>query len=423
VTVLFLVVFIDLVGFGIVIPLLPFFGEHFQATPAQVGLLMATYSAAQFLTAPLWGRLSDRIGRRPVLLASLAGIAVAYVFLAFSDRLWMLFAARAAAGAMAGNIGVAFAYVADVTRPEQRARGMGLIGAAFGLGFIFGPAIGGVMAGNDPLTADYRSPALAAAGLSALAWLLAVLRLPESLPAEARAAHLSMPPRRRRDELRAALSAPPVGLFIALSFLANFVFAGMESTFALWSRRQFGWGPEQNGYLFAGVGLLTAAMQGGAVGRLARRFGEKRLVVAGAGLLAVGMAGIPASTTVPALAAAMVVVAVGFGLMSPALNSLISLSIGSEVQGGVFGVARSATTLARVGGPIVAGALFGILGRHWPFFAGASVMVLVMAAAARAPAAGSATEVGSLRPARGLAISARSSAESSDEEEHPPRLS
>ena len=173
--ILFLVVFIDLVGFGIIIPLLPFFGEHFDGSPAMVGFLMATYSLTQFVAAPFWGRLSDRIGRRPVLLLTLAGASISYVLLAFSNGLLMLFIARGLGGFMAGNISAAFAYVADVTTPENRAGGMGAIGAAFGLGFIAGPAIGGILAGPDPLTADFRTPSLAAVGRTVVHLRLAEL--------------------------------------------------------------------------------------------------------------------------------------------------------------------------------------------------------------------------------------------------------
>ena len=192
---LFLIVVVDLIGFGIIIPLLPFYGEHFQADPQTVGLLMASYSLAQFISAPIWGRMSDRAGRRPVLLMSLAGAALAYLWLAFADSLWMLFAARLLGGLMAGNISAAFAYMADITTKENRAKGMGLIGAAFGIGFILGPAIGGILAGSDPTTADFRNPALAAAGLSLLALVLGIFRLPESLSADvrARAAALATP--------------------------------------------------------------------------------------------------------------------------------------------------------------------------------------------------------------------------------------
>src|SRR4051794_6967177 len=169
VLILFLIVFVDLVGFGLVIPLLPFFAERHGAAPETVTLVMATYSAAQLFAGPLWGRLSDRYGRRPVLLASLAGSVAAYLWLGFADELWMLFAARAVQGAMAGNIAAAQAYIADVTTPENRARGMGLIGAAFGLGFILGPAIGGLLAGSDPNAPAVHVPFFLGAALSALA--------------------------------------------------------------------------------------------------------------------------------------------------------------------------------------------------------------------------------------------------------------
>lgn len=378
---LFLIVFTDLVGFGLIIPLLPFYGEHFHASPADVGVLMATYSLAQFIAAPLWGRLSDRVGRRPVLAASLLGATLSYVWLAFSETLWMLFAARALGGFMAGNIATAFAYVADVTTPAHRAKGMGIVGAAFGLGFIFGPAIGGVLAGHDPAHADYRTPALVAAGLSALAMILTVALLRESLPKSVRLAHSRLPRSSRWRLLAEALRTPGVGRLIGIAFLATFVFAGMETTFAMWSRRQFGWGPEQNGYLFAFVGLISAAVQGGLVGRLARRFGEHRLVVSGAAGLALGMLAIPFASSVPLLAPAMLVVALGFSLMTPSLNSLVSLRVQSTVQGGTMGVSRSATTLARVLGPGWAGLLFEYVGKDWPYFVGALIMTVVIAIA------------------------------------------
>jgi DHA1 family tetracycline resistance protein-like MFS transporter len=385
---LFLIVFTDLVGFGLIIPLLPFYGEHFHASPAEVGLLMAIYSLAQFIAAPLWGRLSDRIGRRPVLAVSLLGATLSYGWLAFSDALWMLFTARALGGFMAGNIATAFAYVADVTTPANRAKGMGVVGAAFGLGFIFGPAIGGVLAGHDPAHADYRTPALIAAGLSGLAMILTVALLPESLPKSVRQAHSALPRASRRQLLAEALRKPGLGRLIGIAFLATFVFAGMESTFAMWSRRQFGWGPEQNGYLFAFVGLVSAAVQGGLVGRLARRFGEHRLVVSGAAALALGMVAIPFASSLPLLGPAMLIVALGFSLMTPSLNSLVSLQVQSSVQGGTMGVSRSATTLARVLGPGWAGLLFEYLGKDWPFFAGALIMagVIVIALALGADA-------------------------------------
>ena len=374
--ILFLVVFIDLVGFGLIIPLLPFYAEYFQASPDVVGMVMATYSFAQFLAAPMWGRLSDRMGRRPVLLVTLAGSVIAYIGLGLVDSLWMLFAARALGGAMAGNIAAAFAYVADVTTPENRARGMGLIGAAFGLGFIAGPAIGGILAGPDPVNADFQTPAFAAAGLSLAALALASARLKESLAPEMRAR--ASVKRSRWLEFKDIFMRPKVGLLIALSFLATFVFAGMETTFAMWSRRQFGWGPEQNGYLFASVGLLAAGIQGGLVGRLVGAFGEARLITHGAVSLAAGMVLLPFAESLIVLAASMILMAYGFSIINPSLNSLISLQVGKDEQGSVFGVSRSATTLARVVGPVWAGFLFATLGKDWPYFGGALVMAAVV---------------------------------------------
>ena len=375
--VIFLIVFIDLVGFGIVIPLLPFYGEHFQADPFTVSMLMATYSLGQFIAAPFWGGLSDRMGRKPILLISLVGSVFSYTWLAYATSLWALFAARAIGGLMAGNISTAFAYIADITTPENRAKGMGLVGAAFGLGFIAGPAIGGILAGPDPLTADYTSPALAAAGLSLTALLFALVMMKESLSPEHMEELKNKPKNGRFADFIETVNKPGVGLLIALSFLATFVFAGMETTFAMWSRRQLGWGPEQNGYLFAFIGIVAAALQGGAVGRLAKHFGEANLIVQGAFALAIGMALIPFCTTVEALVGAMVIVAYGFSVINPSLNSLISLKTEKTSQGTVMGSARSATTMARVVGPLWAGFLFASMGKDWPYWAGTVVMVIV----------------------------------------------
>lgn len=376
--VLFLVVVVDLIGFGIIIPLLPFFAVHFQASPFEVGMLMAVYSMTQFIAAPLWGRLSDRIGRRPVLLVSLAGAVATYVWLGLAEELWMLFAARAAGGIMAGNISAAFAYVADITTRENRAKGMGVVGAAFGLGFILGPAIGGIMAGSDPLNADYQSPAFAAAGLSAVALVLGIFTLKESLSLEIREKNRSKSGSSRLQQFREASQKPNIRLLLVLSFLAIFAFSGIEATFALWSSRQFGWGPEQNGYIFALTGLINAGMQGGLIGRMAKRFGEAQLLLQGAIALAIGMVLIPFASELWMLIVTMIIATYGFSVISPALNSLISLQTNEEDQGSMMGVTRSATTLARVGGPAWAGLLFSMLGMNWPFFGGACVMVVVI---------------------------------------------
>lgn len=379
--VLFFVVFIDLVGFGIVIPLLPFFGEHFQASPDVVTLLLATYSITQLISAPVLGRLSDKYGRRPILLFSLLGSIITYVWLGFAETLMMLFIARAFNGFMAGNIATAFAYIADITTPENRAKGMGVIGAAFGLGFIAGPAIGGILAGPDAANPNFQLPALTAAALSTIAFLLAIVKLKESLSEEARAKIAKMPPRKHWQSFFETLMRPRLGLLIGLSFLCTFVFAGMETTFAMWTRREFSWGPEQNGYLFAFLGIISALIQGGLIGRLSKKFGEGKLVMVGSLLLGIGIGLIPFSHTLTMLLVATTILACGFALSTPSLNSLISFEAGDTERGGVMGASRSAATLARVLGPVLAGVLFAQLGRDVPYYAGFVIMLIVAAIA------------------------------------------
>jgi DHA1 family tetracycline resistance protein-like MFS transporter len=373
---IFLIVFVDLVGFGLVIPLLPFYAVRFGATAPEVTWLLATYSLAQLVTAPYWGRLSDRFGRRPVLMSSMAAAALAYVWLGAATDLWMLFAARAFAGACAGNIAAAQAYIADTTTPENRAHGMGMIGAAFGLGFIFGPAIGGFLAGGNLATADLQTPAWVAAGLSvaALCGVLFVLR--ESLAPEARG-HAR--PAGRVGMIRGVLRRPVLSRLVVIFFLVTLAFAAMESIFALWALRQLDWGPETVGYVFAYLGLLSAIMQGGLTRRLTKRYGEEPLLSYGLVLLAVGLVIVPFAHGLPLLLCGFAVLAIGLGLSQPALNSLISRRAGSNEQGEVLGVTRSVGSLARVLGPPMAGYLFADLGHSSPYFWAAALVVGALA--------------------------------------------
>ncbi len=382
--ILFLIVCIDLIGFGIVIPLLPFYGLHFGATAGEVAWMMASYSVAQIFFSPLLGRLSDRLGRRPVLLGSLVCSVAAYLWLGFADALWMLFVARFLAGAGAGNIAAAQAYIADVTTPEARAKGMGMIGAAFGLGFTIGPAIGGLVAGDQPTATALAWPAFLAAGLSALAFVLALLRLKESLPAAAR--HAAERPGRWRMA-QEAWDRQALRRLLLLLFITVSAFAGMETTFALWANSAFGWGPHQVGYLFFFVGLVLVAVQGGLIRRLARRFGEARLVIAGAAFIGLGLAGLPFALALPALLTVTGCLALGMGLLSPSLNSLISREASFDEQGGILGVSQSASSLARIVGPFLAGPLFQYAGRDAPYALGALVMAGVVALALRLPRA------------------------------------
>ena len=369
---LILIVFIDLLGFGLIIPILPFYGLHFGASPGVVTLLMASYSLMQFIAAPIIGSLSDQYGRRKVILISLVGTCAAYVVMAHADSLTMLFAARAFAGLFAGNIAAAQAYIADITTPENRARGMGLFGAAFGLGFIFGPIIGGVLAGSGGGEVNFQIAPLFAAGLSAVAAALTVLILKESKNSRSQNGS-------RRGwfaPIRAAVRRADMKHLVCLFLLVMFVFAGLEATIALWAERQFSWGPLKVGYLFAYVGVVAAVVQGGLIGPATRRWREARVVVLGLCGLVVGFALMPLAQDMTVLLLATALLAGGFGLCNPALNSLISLRASADSQGAALGVAQSGASLARILGPAFAGGVFSIWGRHAPYLIGA-VLLLV----------------------------------------------
>jgi len=366
---LFFVVFIDLIGFGMVIPLLPLLGEAVGATPWDVGLLMASFSACQFVATPLWGALSDRVGRKPVVLAGLAGSAICYALMAQADTYWELFATRALAGLMAGNISAAFAYAADTTSPENRTKAMGIIGAAFGLGFIGGPALGGLLAGPGHAIADFAPPALAAAALSGTALVLALLTLKESLKPDSHS-HDG-----RRTGIKEALSSPALAFPLAAIFISTFAFAGMETTFAMWSERALAWGPRQNGFMFAYMGLVAALVQGGGTHRLAKKLGEWKTALIGAVLLAAGMAASVLADSVWLLAGPAAAMALGFGLVSPSLNAALSMVAKSNGMGAAMGAGRSVSTAARALGPVAAGFLFLQAGKAAPFIAGAMLLV------------------------------------------------
>jgi DHA1 family tetracycline resistance protein-like MFS transporter len=377
---LFLTVFVDLVGFGIIIPFLPFFAESLHAAPNEVTLLMTAFSLAQFVAAPLWGRLSDRIGRKPVLVATLLGLACAYVWLAFANSLVELFAARIFAGLMSGNIAVAQAAAADLSTPAERPKAMGMIGAAFGLGFLVGPAIGGVLSGFALGPTAIAPPAFAAAALSTVALVLAVIVLKESNPARAQADHSR---KGRIASLRETFADPRLRVFMVMAFLVPLAFAGVESTMALWTERAFGWGARNNGYLFSFLGLIAVLTQGLLIGRLSRIASEGTLVsaagaVAAAGLLLVAVA--------PAFWSAVTgfgLIVFGVSLATPAIASLVSRGAGASVQGTVMGASHAAQALARIAGPAAAGSLFVAVGPSGPYFFGALLMAALAVLALR----------------------------------------
>jgi len=379
---LFLTVFVDLVGFGIVLPLLPYYAERFGATPVTVTLLASAYTFSQFLFAPVWGRVSDRFGRRPIILLTIVGTMAGYFWLAFTDSLLTLFLARAFTGAMAANMAVIHAFVADVTPPETRARGMGRMGAAHGMGFVAGPAIGGLLAGADPTTPNFQLPFFIAAALSGIAFVLALLTVRESVTPEAKAAAARRPRKNRVAKFVESLARPQLGLLFLLMTMTPFVFSGIESTFVMWSERALGWGPSQNGYLYTFMGIMAVGVQGLLIGPLTSRFGEQRLIVAGPAMMFAGVTMLPFGSTFPWLCTSFGFIVFGTCITNPCLNSLISQHATSADRGSLLGVAQSCSGLARITGPIWGGFVFAAFGRDWPYFSGAVVMAAMVILAA-----------------------------------------
>jgi multidrug resistance protein len=368
--IVFVTVFIDLLGFGIIIPLLPFYAETFGATAFTVGLLATSFSLMQFIFAPIWGRLSDRVGRRPIILLGLLGSCLSYFAFGMASTLTSLFAARIFAGIAGANIPTAQAVVADLTTPENRAKGMGMVGAAFGLGFIFGPAIGGFLSRYG-----YSVPAFFASGLSLVNFIAAWFLLPETLKPE----HRAIERVGRLDALRSALARPHLPLLLVIGFLVVAAFSAFESTFALFAERSYGFGASSIGYVFAFVGIVLVIVQGFLVGKVVKRIGEHHIVPASLAIVAIGLLMIPATQSVAALLVANGVMAVGMGFNNPSLMSLVSRYSAAEDQGGVMGLTQSLNSLARIVGPLWGGFAFDRLGIGMPYITSAAVMGIAAA--------------------------------------------
>lgn len=369
--IVYFTIFLDLLGFGLIIPQLQYFADAFHATPAFIGLIQAVYSLMQFLFAPFWGRLSDRVGRRPILLVSIAGSAFSYLLFGLARDAGMIFFSRLLAGITAANLSTAQAYISDITPPQDRTRAMGLLGAAFGVGFILGPAVGGVLGawgGNLAI-------GLAGALLAGANWLSAFLRLPESLSTEKRnrtSGGYTFPLR----DLPRVLAIPHVGLLAVVLFTAIFAIANLESTFVLLAKHRFGLDQRQCGYLFAYLGVMGAVVQGGLVGKLSARFGETRLLIGGYLLQAPMLLLIPFAPGVGWLMVVLAVMAMGGGVAGPSLNGLISKLVPHDRRGEVFGVTQSLGSLARVVGPIWGGWSFGHLGMSAPYITAGMLMLV-----------------------------------------------
>ena len=366
---IFLAALANVIGLGVIVPLLPYFALHHGASAGEAAWLFSVFSLAQFLTAPLWGLLSDKIGRKPVILISFLGTTAAYLWLAFADTLLTIYLARIFAGVMNGWLATSQAFIADVTDEEGRAKGMGMLGAAFGLGFIFGPALGGYLAGGADV--NYQLPMIIAAVGSAAAFAISAVMLREPERHQTRGeSTLTFLPK--------LCAIPSLVTMIALYFALFFVFSGMESTLALWCDNVLGMGPQQVGYYLAFAGICGVIVQGWLVGKLAPRIGESRLVLIGLFTLAIGLAGLPCVPEPIWLVLPIALLSIGFGFANPSLQSLISRAAPENLRGGTMGVAQSANSLGRILGPAWAGYAFLAAGVSAPFISGAVLLIPVL---------------------------------------------
>jgi MFS family permease len=379
-------VFLDVVGLGVVIPVAPFYATSFGATPLQVGLLFTTFAAAQFLATPVLGALSDRFGRRPILLLSLAGETAGYLIMGLAPNLGVLYLARLVSGATAGNVGAATAYLADISAPEARTRTFGLFGAAFGVGFLFGPAMGGALS-----ALDIRAPALASAGLVCLNLIFAAVWLPESLPVARRS---SEPVRARANPLVLLLrlvDRPGLRRPLLATFLVNFAFSGMQTNLAVYLSERFAFGPGEVAALFVVMAVVGILAQAFLVGRLSARFSDVALLVLGFGLTVLAYLGIGLASFPQALWPVVGIQSLGSAFWRPALASLVSKLVSAREQGLVNGGSQSITSLASVLGPIGAGLAYEHVGIAAPYWLGAlatamAAVVMLGVSAGRPPA-------------------------------------
>lgn len=369
----------DLVGFGMIIPLSTFLAKDLGASPLEIGLLMTIYSLMQFIFSPFWGKLSDRVGRRPILLLSLFGSSTSYLFYAFSTELWMLYASRALAGFFGANISTAMAYIADVTDKDSRSKGMGLIGAAFGMGFVLGPFLGGVLGdlGNKispeaPFGMNFS--ALVASVICFLNFFVAIKVLKESLSKEARE---KIKPRKSRFEtLSKYITKPVIGQLLVISLFSTLAMAHMESTLFLYVKERFDWSLSFASYGFAYIGIMMVFTQGYLIRKLMPKYGERKLLAIGLVMATFGMAGISLTEGVWSMLLVQTVLAIGVGLLNPSLLGSISLSGDDSEQGEVMGVNQSMSALGRIIGPAIGGLVYQQIGKNVPYFFAASLMLV-----------------------------------------------
>lgn len=378
--VLFLSIVIDLIGLGLVLPLLPFYGQSFGASTSTITLLFSVYALVNFVTTPFWGNLSDRIGRRPLLLLSLAGSGVAYMWFGFTHSLMVLFLARALAGAMGYSMVIAQAYVSDITTPENRSQGMGILGAAFGLGFTLGPALSGVLVGLGGDEPNLRLPLFVAAGLSFMAFLWAWYMLPESKPRGAWRDRSPADPGRHSLTARIAkpwqiLKQNSVATFmISLSFWLRFGWFGSQTILALWLNHVWHWEAQHVGYVFLLLGFVAVVVQGGLVGPVTRQLGEINMLFLGLSFTVLAFICFLVAGNLYVLLLSLVLLSAGESFCRPALSSVLSQVIDQEYQGTVLGMAQSSMALASILAPVTAGVLFEHISPAMPFIGSACLV-------------------------------------------------
>jgi DHA1 family tetracycline resistance protein-like MFS transporter len=367
---LFIVCVIDVLGFGILIPLIPYMATRFGASPALITPILGTYSLFQLLGAPLWGALSDRYGRRPILISSMLGACGSYLLLAATTTVPMLFVARALAGFMAGNIAAAMAYASDISSSANRARSLGMVGAAIGIGFMLGPAIGGALAGEQLQSANFLLPALVSAALSLVAVLLVWLMLPESRTAEQRSRH-SLEARPSRFAL---LRERPVLRWLTLgALLVTFSQSMLDSTFAIWAMARYHVGPRTVGLAILALAIVAVAMQTIGVRGLVPRLGEYRLALAGIACWVCGMFTLALSSSLLLTLPGLVLCGLGAGAFTPSGSALASHQAQAHNRGAILGTYQVGTSLARVTAPFVSGSIFERFGPSAPFLLGGLV--------------------------------------------------
>lgn len=377
-----LIVLVDLLGFTIVMPLLGPFAKSYHFSPMQIGWLMAAFPLCQLVSGPILGRLSDRYGRRPVLIFSQAGTALSFLILGLSHNFTIMLLARMLDGASGGNILVAQAYIADVTKPEHRARSYGMIGAAFGVGFVLGPLLGGLIVSMPGVSPDWqlRLPFLAAAGFSTIAWILVLTRLPESRPGDgqARSSARVLSGRGLVDTIQ----LPGVGRLVLLGSLNVLAFAALEGTFALYLRERLEWTPRGVMFGFTFLGLVSALVQGGLIRRLVPLYGEARLILVGLVFSLIGFVALGFASNTTMLLLAVLAVGLGQGMTSPTITGLLSRVTPATEQGAVFGTLSSAQTLARLVNYLAANLLLGLVATSAPFWEAAAIAAIALTLAA-----------------------------------------